>query len=205
MLLFLSCLTEAPSPQRTYITQLHHVQENPHDWMVCNTISSVDLLVDCMLFSIPHISQSQGEELCSQIPRQEEECYFLVAETHLQPSLCSKTPRFQLDCEMHILTTHLREKNRTDYALLLQELGRPADDLYGWTAIYRHLLWEQYPLDTHWCTQQQFPDVCTKALYGTYTDRIHRLFRCNKQHPKLAYEHDETLKKIYEQRQKQCL
>ena len=195
---------EAPSPQRTYITQLHHVQENPDDWISCNTISSLELMTDCMLSAVPHISQIQGEALCAHIPKQREECYFLVAEAHLQPSICAQTPRFQLDCEMHILTTYIREKHRTDYTQLLHELGRPADDLFGWTAIYRHLLLEQYPLEPQWCQQQQFPDVCTKALYGTYTDRIHRLFRCNKKHPKLAYEHDPTLTKIYDERQKQC-
>jgi hypothetical protein len=155
-----------------------------------------------MLSAVPLLSIEHATLLCDQIPTQKEECYFLLAETSLAPNLCTKCPDFQLDCEMHILTKLL--ETRSDYPELLKEVNRPPDDLFGWSTIYRHLLLVTTVLDPNWCTQQKYPDICKKALYGTFSDRLNQLFRCSKEHPKLTYRHDKTLESMYTQRQKTC-
>ena len=173
------------------------------NWDACTKIKDEQLSTDCMLSVVPLLSIENATLLCNEIPNQKEECYFLLAETSLDPNLCKQSPTFQLDCEMHILTKLL--ETRSDYSALLKEVHRPVDDLFGWSAIYRHLLLETTILKPSWCQEQEFPDICKKALYGTFSDRLNQLFRCSRVHPKLEHNHDEILLQMYKERQEKCL
>ena len=201
MFLLFACFSE--SSHRSYIEQLHHVQQNPEEWASCRAISEKTLMIDCMFSTIPKLSENQSEKLCSKVQFQKDECYFLIAEQSLSPKHCSLSGKYQLDCQMHILTKLLDK--RKDYKALLEEIGRPTDDKFGWTAIYRHELLYKESLEPSWCKKQEFSKPCLDALYGTYQDRLHRHFRCHKLHKKLHYEHDEKLSEMYNrQRSNKC-
>ena len=155
-----------------------------------------------MFSTIPKLAQDQAEELCATIKKQQEECYFLIAEQSLSSKHCSKSGKYEVDCQMHILTKLLDKRN--DHKALLQEIGRPIDDTFGWTAIYRHELMHKEVLEPSWCMTQEFSTHCFDALYGTYRDRLNRHFKCNKLHKKLHYSHDERLTLLYKKRSKKC-